>query len=99
MNNHNNQQHYQQHHHNNRHQQQNQAHNGIAANNTNYNHSTVGVTTNGHHHQYGYGQPRNGMVSHGKVTIPEMCIFCFDVLYSELHNLKAPKNPSFTNDA
>jgi hypothetical protein len=38
----------------------------------------------------------NGMVS---VVRPEMCYFCFDVLYSYLHSFDSPKNPAFTNDA
>ena len=29
---------------------------------------------------------------------PEMCYFCFDVLYCQLHNLPPPPAPAFTND-
>lgn len=36
---------------------------------------------------------RNGMVAH-----PEMCFFCFDVLYSHLNSLDPPKTPEFSND-
>jgi len=36
---------------------------------------------------------RNGMVAH-----PEMCFFCFDVLYCHLHSLDPPKTPNFCND-
>ncbi|KAG8262829.1 AMME chromosomal region protein 1-like [Homalodisca vitripennis] len=36
---------------------------------------------------------RNGMVAH-----PEMCFFCFDVLYCHLHSLEPPKTPDFCND-
>lgn len=36
---------------------------------------------------------RNGMVAH-----PEMCFFCFDVLYSHLNSLEPPKTPEFSND-
>nr|CAD7256308.1 unnamed protein product [Timema shepardi] len=36
---------------------------------------------------------RNGMVAH-----PEMCFFCFDVLYCHLHSLDPPKIPNFCND-
>ena len=35
----------------------------------------------------------NGMVAH-----PEMCFFCFDVLYSHLHSLEPPKTPNFSDD-
>lgn len=41
----------------------------------------------------GHGPHGNGMVAH-----PEMGFFCFDVLYSHLHSLEAPKNPTFSND-
>ncbi|KAF6213609.1 hypothetical protein GE061_011330 [Apolygus lucorum] len=36
---------------------------------------------------------RNGMVAH-----PDMCYYCFDVLYSHLHSLEPPKSPEFCND-
>lgn len=32
------------------------------------------------------------------IAKPEMCFFCFDVLYSYLHNLEPPKSPDFCND-
>lgn len=35
----------------------------------------------------------------GMVALPEMCFFCFDVLYCHLYNLAPPKTPSFSNDA
>ena len=39
----------------------------------------------------------------GSITVaivrPEMCFFCFDVLYSHLHNCDSPKTPCFTNDS
>ncbi|XP_019875166.1 AMME syndrome candidate gene 1 protein homolog [Aethina tumida] len=38
----------------------------------------------------------NGMAM---VALPEMCFFCFDVLYCHLYNLAPPKTPSFSNDA
>lgn len=42
----------------------------------------------------------NGMVSRPcSVALPEMCFFCFDVLYCHLYNLDPPKTPSFSNDA
>ncbi|KAK6628325.1 AMME syndrome candidate protein 1 protein [Polyplax serrata] len=36
---------------------------------------------------------KSGMVAH-----PEMCYFCFDVLYSHLNSLEPPKTPNFSND-
>lgn len=38
-------------------------------------------------------------VSNQMVALPEMCFFCFDVLYCHLYNLSPPKTPFFTNDA
>ncbi|XP_022919813.2 AMMECR1-like protein [Onthophagus taurus] len=38
-------------------------------------------------------------VSNSMVALPEMCFFCFDVLYCHLYNLDPPKTPSFSNDA
>ncbi|KAF5305502.1 hypothetical protein FQA39_LY01593 [Lamprigera yunnana] len=40
----------------------------------------------------------NGSIN-GMVALPEMCFFCFDVLYCHLYNLDPPKTPSFSNDA
>lgn len=40
----------------------------------------------------------NGSLN-GMVALPEMCFFCFDVLYCHLYNLDPPKTPSFSNDA
>lgn len=37
--------------------------------------------------------------SNGMVALPEMCFFCFDVLYCQLYNLDPPKTPNFSNDA
>lgn len=34
-----------------------------------------------------------------QVAVPAMCVFCFDVLYSELFNLDPPREPQFTNAA
>lgn len=31
-------------------------------------------------------------------SMPEMCFYCFEVLYRELHNLEEPRTPCFTND-
>ncbi|XP_037938801.1 uncharacterized protein CG5902 [Teleopsis dalmanni] len=33
------------------------------------------------------------------VAVPDMCLFCFEVLDSELNNLDGPGVPQFTNDA
>ena len=32
------------------------------------------------------------------IAKPEMCYFCFDVLYCHLYHLDPPRVPSFTND-
>lgn len=49
----------------------------------------------------------NGYLSNGHLndasqsmagSMPEMCFYCFEVLYRELHNLEEPRTPSFTND-
>lgn len=43
---------------------------------------------------------RDGPDRHGsQISVPDMCVFCFDVLYSELYNLDPPRDPKFTNDA
>jgi hypothetical protein len=62
-------------------------------------------TVNGHSHSNGHAMSvpyhlKNGMTSQ-RLTIahPEMCFFCFDVLYSNLNNVDPPKPPSFTNDS
>jgi len=45
---------------------------------------------------------RNGHVSKPmksyKIIKPEMCYYCFDVLYSHLYDLSPPQVPSFPND-
>lgn len=33
------------------------------------------------------------------VAIPDMCYFCFDVLYRHLQSMEPPPTPFFTNDA
>lgn len=56
----------------------------------------------------GIGNGTNGFIAGGHspnsasslmVIRPEMCYFCFDVLFSHLHNCDQPKNPSFPNDS
>lgn len=54
--------------------------------------------TNGYangHHSNGNGHGIDSSV----VAIPEMCHFCFEVLFCELNNMPPPQEPSFTNDA
>lgn len=49
----------------------------------------------------------NGHISNGhangqandQVAVPEMCVYCFNVLNAELNNLEQPATPSFTNNA
>ena len=43
-------------------------------------------------------EPQQNGIKNGMVAHPEMGFFCFDVLYSHLHSLEAPKNPTFSND-
>ncbi|KFB40113.1 AGAP000328-PA-like protein [Anopheles sinensis] len=31
-------------------------------------------------------------------SMPDMCFYCFEVLYRELHNMEEPRTPCFTND-
>lgn len=33
------------------------------------------------------------------VAVPDMCLFCFEVLDCELNNMEGPGTPPFTNDA
>ena len=33
-----------------------------------------------------------------QIAVPEMGLFCFDVLYCQLHGLDPPRMPSFTNE-
>ncbi|XP_045768610.1 uncharacterized protein CG5902 [Maniola jurtina] len=42
-------------------------------------------------------RPINGY--HEPVAIPDMCYFCFDVLYCQLHSMDPPQTPLFTNEA
>jgi len=55
---------------------------------------------NGHahgHHVQQLHNPRNGM-NPGSIIRPEMCYYCFDVLYCHLYQLDPPRVPMFTND-
>ncbi|KAK9505875.1 hypothetical protein O3M35_009847 [Rhynocoris fuscipes] len=40
----------------------------------------------------------NGIRTNGMVAHPDMCFYCFDVLYCHLHSLEPPKSPDFCND-
>ena len=40
----------------------------------------------------------NGYHKKDCVIHPEMCFYCFDVLYSHLNSTSPPKSPRFTND-
>lgn len=53
-----------------------------------------GGLTNGHHN----GHMPNGIKPMDQVALPEMCFFCFEVLYCELNNIEGPGQPPFTND-
>ena len=46
------------------------------------------------------GHGLNGLVNGAGLSIakPDMCYFCFDVLYCHLFHLDPPRVPSFTND-
>lgn len=46
---------------------------------------------------YNPSNPRNGMLQNSIVK-PEMCYYCFDVLYCHLYQLDPPRVPIFTND-
>ena len=55
---------------------------------------------NGHahgHHVQQLHNPRNGM-NPNSIIRPEMCYYCFDVLYCHLYQLDPPRVPMFTND-
>lgn len=55
------------------------------------------------------GQSSDGMIIQNGVTSrngltpsivhPEMGFYCFDVLYSQLHQLDPPKTPRFSNES
>lgn len=62
--------------------------------------SAMGLT-NGHHGQQLNGICRpicNGYGDQEQIAIPDMCFFCFEVLYCELNNIDGPAEPRFTND-
>lgn len=52
---------------------------------------------NGHGHAQAIPFPmKNGG---NRYAHPDMCFYCFDVLYSNLNNVEPPKAPNFTNEA
>uniref|UniRef100_A0A0K8TPT0 AMMECR1 domain-containing protein n=1 Tax=Tabanus bromius TaxID=304241 RepID=A0A0K8TPT0_TABBR len=59
------------------------------------------VMTNGHH-SYHNGGPlppiSNGLPPMEQIAVPDMCFFCFEVLYCELNSIDGPSDPCFTND-
>lgn len=62
--------------------------------------------TNGHanHLTNGHASNHNGVCVNGcsgveQVANPEMCFFCFEVLYCELYRLDDPAETNFTNEA
>lgn len=61
--------------------------------------STNSVLTNGHHQHNGICQPiSNGLQPMEQIAVPDMCFFCFEVLYCELNNIDGPSDPCFTNE-
>lgn len=60
-----------------------------------------GPSSSAHNH---HAANHNGICPNGydgveQVANPEMCFFCFEVLYCELYRLKEPPEPICTNDA
>lgn len=62
-------------------------------------HSHNGNSHNGHMNGFN-GAATNGVSKHeSEVAIPDMCLFCFEVLHCELNNIEGPPEPNFTNDS
>lgn len=57
-----------------------------------------GTVMNGGHNGYLSNGHSNDHQSSMAAQMPEMCFYCFEVLYRELNNLEEPRTPSFTND-
>lgn len=58
--------------------------------------NSTGIVCNGHSQTNGHIPT----TSSDKIAQPEMCFFCFDVLYSQLHSLEPPIPPvGISNDA
>uniref|UniRef100_A0A336M9U5 CSON011986 protein n=1 Tax=Culicoides sonorensis TaxID=179676 RepID=A0A336M9U5_CULSO len=65
-------------------------------------HSSNSLVPNGHQNGYANGHSNGYSMMQPirvKIAIPDMCVFCFDVLHSELHNAGEPRRPNFTNQA
>lgn len=58
-------------------------------------HMNGGGMSNGHHQN---GHLPNGIKPMDQVALPDMCFFCFEVLYCELNNIEGPGQPQFTNE-
>ncbi|XP_018493927.1 AMMECR1-like protein [Galendromus occidentalis] len=41
----------------------------------------------------------NGNLEPSRVARKEMCFYCFDVLYNNLHHMESPSEPKFTNES
>ncbi|XP_055682769.1 uncharacterized protein CG5902 [Lutzomyia longipalpis] len=58
---------------------------------------------NNYVHQNGHGGMTNGHTNGESlmesIASPDMCFFCFEVLYCELNNIEGPADPQFTNEA
>lgn len=61
--------------------------------------SSSSSSTHNHHATNHNGICANGYGGVEQVASPEMCFFCFEVLYCELYRMNEPPEPIFTNDA
>ncbi|CAG0897353.1 unnamed protein product [Cyprideis torosa] len=62
-------------------------------------HQNNSIVQNGYHNG---GSPRNGFIpiACNVIVTPDMCFFCFDVLYCHLNRVELGKSsPTFTNEA
>ncbi|KNC23843.1 hypothetical protein FF38_12859 [Lucilia cuprina] len=62
---------------------------------------TNGDGKHDYNHHQGVVRLTNGyaMKPLDNVAVPDMCLFCFEVLDCELNNMEGPGTPPFTNDA
>lgn len=84
---------------NNHYHNHNSYNSGSSGSNRSYN-GTNGDSKNEYNHHM--VRLTNGLTNgYGKdsVAIPDMCLFCFEVLDCELNNMDGPGSPPFTNDA
>ncbi|XP_013117491.1 uncharacterized protein CG5902 [Stomoxys calcitrans] len=76
---------------------------GSSSNGTSQHHYTNGEGKNqyNNHHNQGVVRLTNGysLKPLQSVAVPDMCLFCFEVLDCELNNVEGPGTPPFTNDA